>query len=125
MKGTATHDNALALRTTIMPQTPCREPLCPSFSAIRGRCVEHAKAYDAETKRRTIGRALYGKTRWKRTRLVILRRDRYTCAHCLKFGNQVDHIEPLARGGLPYDPNNLQTLCGSCHSRKTAQEVWA
>jgi 5-methylcytosine-specific restriction endonuclease McrA len=31
----------------------------------------------------------------------------------------VDHIVPLARGGTN-DAMNLQTLCGRCHSTKTA-----
>ena len=33
-------------------------------------------------------------------------------------GAHVDHIVPLARGGTN-DAANLQTLCASCHSRKT------
>ncbi|MEZ3117918.1 HNH endonuclease signature motif containing protein [Halobaculum sp. MBLA0147] len=34
----------------------------------------------------------------------------------------VDHITPIADGGHPYDPGNLQTLCSECHSEKTARE---
>jgi 5-methylcytosine-specific restriction enzyme A len=33
-----------------------------------------------------------------------------------------DHIVELQDGGAPFDPANGQALCGSCHSRKTAQE---
>ena len=33
-------------------------------------------------------------------------------------GAHVDHIVPLTRGGTN-DESNLQTLCVSCHSRKT------
>ena len=32
-----------------------------------------------------------------------------------------DHIEELQDGGAALDPNNIQLLCGSCHSAKTAQ----
>jgi 5-methylcytosine-specific restriction protein A len=35
-------------------------------------------------------------------------------------GEVVDHIVPLSRGGT-HDESNLQTLCASCHSRKTVQ----
>lgn len=35
----------------------------------------------------------------------------------------VDHIQPLKAGGSKYDPNNLQTLCRSCHSIKTAEDL--
>ena len=32
---------------------------------------------------------------------------------------EVDHVNPMHRGGDPYDPANLQTLCagsGGCHA---------
>lgn len=35
---------------------------------------------------------------------------------------EVDHITPIADGGHPFDPGNLQTLCEDCHSEKTALE---
>lgn len=35
---------------------------------------------------------------------------------------EVDHIERVADGGHPFDPGNLQTLCGECHTEKTAEE---
>jgi 5-methylcytosine-specific restriction endonuclease McrA len=35
----------------------------------------------------------------------------------------VDHIKGLRDGGAPYDLSNLQTLCGSCHAKKTRIEI--
>jgi 5-methylcytosine-specific restriction endonuclease McrA len=35
---------------------------------------------------------------------------------------EVDHIEPIADGGHPFDPGNLQTLCSRCHREKTGAE---
>ena len=35
---------------------------------------------------------------------------------------EVDHIVPLAAGGAPYDPENLQTLCRPCHFDKTRRD---
>jgi 5-methylcytosine-specific restriction endonuclease McrA len=35
---------------------------------------------------------------------------------------EVDHITPIAEGGHPFDPANLQTLCSACHQEKTAAE---
>lgn len=49
------------------------------------------------------------------------------CAECLKAGKRtratmVDHIVPIKQGGERFAPSNLQSLCWSCHSRKSAQE---
>lgn len=46
------------------------------------------------------------------------------CRICRRQGRiaaamQVDHVHPIDEGGDPYDPTNLQSLCDSCHSRKT------
>lgn len=76
---------------------------------------------------------------WSRTRWMIARRDNWTCVTgCgttgLSFQNNngptsahVDHIVPLAKGGHPSDPRNLQLLCGPCNLAKGAADVapWA
>jgi len=41
---------------------------------------------------------------------------------CGELATQVDHIIPLKWGGAQYDESNCQSLCHSCHSRKTATE---
>lgn len=33
-----------------------------------------------------------------------------------------DHIRELRDGGNPFDPANRMMRCGSCHTRKTAEE---
>lgn len=35
---------------------------------------------------------------------------------------EVDHINPISKGGHPFDERNLQTLCEGCHAEKTARE---
>ena len=35
---------------------------------------------------------------------------------------ECDHIQPLQRGGDPYDLGNLQALCKTCHISKTRRE---
>ncbi|HYY49042.1 MAG TPA: HNH endonuclease [Thermoplasmata archaeon] len=80
---------------------------------------------------------------WANLRLQIIRRDRYRCVRCGRSGRfprrrrgwgepfvpegpriglQVDHIIPLSRGGTN-NPANLQTLCKSCHERKTGRRL--
>jgi 5-methylcytosine-specific restriction protein A len=62
---------------------------------------------------------------WRARRARILIRDANVCTVCglVVSGAEanVDHIIPLDDGGGDNDAN-LQTLCRSCHSRKTIAE---
>ena len=42
---------------------------------------------------------------------------------CDGLATDVDHIIAVRDGGHLFDRRNLQALCRSCHSRKTAGEV--
>lgn len=53
----------------------------------------------------------------------LFRRQRGKCACCrasIKRGYHVDHIHPLARGGSN-DKANLQLLCPTCNTKKSAK----
>jgi 5-methylcytosine-specific restriction protein A len=56
----------------------------------------------------------------------VIRRSGGTCqgAACGRSNVRLfaDHIVELKDGGAPFALSNGQALCGSCHSRKTAQE---
>lgn len=59
---------------------------------------------------------------WRKFRLIVLAR-RPVCECCQRAAaSHVDHIRPIADGGDIYDERNLQCLCHSCHSRKTATQ---
>jgi 5-methylcytosine-specific restriction endonuclease McrA len=63
--------------------------------------------------------------RWPALRLQAKRRDNFKCVQCGAVnGLQVDHIRPvhLCPEGA-YSLSNLQTLCASCHARKTRTDV--
>ncbi len=73
-----------------------------------------------------LGHGLYNSRSWQVVRQHHLSRHPY-CVFCEIYGRktgatEVDHILPVRKGGDPYDPDNLQSLCKSCHSRKTASE---
>ena len=61
--------------------------------------------------------------RWTLVRIQTFERDGWRCCTCGKAGRlECDHIVPLHRGGNPYDPANLQTLCVGCHVAKSRAE---
>jgi 5-methylcytosine-specific restriction protein A len=75
--------------------------------------------------KRTREQEHYKSNRWGLVRKRILVRDAYRCAACSRicYGKaaHVDHIVPLEDGGTD-DDANLQTLCASCHGKKTRCE---
>jgi len=100
--------------------------------AARGSayCGRHAAGRAREyrsTEHRKESARLYRSGQW-----VALRRQQLTtqpfCAACLRAGrytlaSEVDHVVPHRNDErLFFDPLNLQSLCHSCHSEKTALE---
>ena len=59
--------------------------------------------------------------RWVKFRRWHLTRNPM-CRHCGQLATEIDHIQPLAKGGEKYSEGNLQALCKSCHSKKTHAE---
>lgn len=72
----------------------------------------HARGYDSK---------------WAKARAAYLRKHPL-CADCQRRGlivqaTCVDHIKPhLGDKALFWDSSNWQSLCASCHSRKTSKE---
>jgi len=63
----------------------------------------------------------YLSVEWRRFRARILRqRPRCEVAGCGAAARHLDHRVPIRAGGAALDPMNVQALCASCHSRKTA-----
>jgi hypothetical protein len=68
-----------------------------------------------------------GSTRkWRRLRLLILQRDRWTCGYCGQPANTVDHIIPRnqARPGQADHPSNLVAACSDCNSAKGSRRFF-
>lgn len=83
------------------------------------------KTRKEQPRRNQTNRLKYLRAKWANVRKMVLARDHHLCQACkrdgkLKQGNQIDHIIPAEkRPELFYVLDNLQTLCGSCHSAKT------
>ena len=108
---------------------PQGEKYCNKHKA-KGLASEERQRKLAEQRRlqRSGSREERGYTyKWRKLRDRFIAQHPH-CEECLKHGKitlatDVDHIIPH-RGDpkLLYDEGNLQSLCKSCHSRKTAKE---
>jgi 5-methylcytosine-specific restriction protein A len=102
-----------------MPNRPlasCSVPTCPNKAAYRGRCEEHAKRY---AKERPTGTRAMGK-QWREIRDEHLA-NFPKCAVCGGWASEVHHIRARKAGGTDAEAN-LESLCTSCHSKKTISE---
>lgn len=70
---------------------------------------------------------LYNSARWRKIRARQLRREPW-CAECMKRGvfttaTDVDHILPHRGDVMLFFRGPFQSLCHSCHAKKTAMEI--
>jgi 5-methylcytosine-specific restriction enzyme A len=91
---------------------PLGQPWKPKPTAHSGRNKEDSKIYQT--------------ARWRKFRKWYVN-ENPLCVKCAERGltvpvEEVDHIIPIRLGGEQYDWDNLQSLCKSCHSRKSASE---
>jgi 5-methylcytosine-specific restriction enzyme A len=108
--------------------TPCLHPGCPELTTS-GRCDKHGRPKTYAPKQASKG-ATYDH-RWAKVRSAHRKREPL-CRRCEKSGRvrhveEVDHIVPFRGSGyLMLADWNLQSLCRSCHARKSANEgKWA
>lgn len=110
------------------PRKPCAWPGCGRLTFER-HCETHQAAAKVQRRDRDRLRASSGQrgydSNWRKLRLMVLRAEPL-CRACAAEGRvteaeHVDHIVPLSRGGTNHR-ENLQPLCQSCHSRKTATQ---
>src|SRR5581483_906777 len=121
----------------IAPLKICSQPACGKLTAGRF-CIEHqlenhsveaARAYDRHRNANDPSRKLYDGLRWIALAAHV-RREQPLCAACgFRASKDVDH-KIKARDWVAahnnrinsfYDRENLQALCRSCHSAKTAR----
>lgn len=110
------------------PLRPCRHPGCCQLVSD-GFCAAHQpKRSDARSADAKRWHRLYDLPVWRKDiRPMQLVREPW-CRECARHGvatkaTEADHIVPH-RGHLDLflDRANLQSLCHTCHSRKTAAE---
>lgn len=107
------------------PLRPCRHPGCRTLTGS-GYCEAH-KPKDMRTPQRW--RSWYSKPMWtEHLRPEQLLREPF-CRECARRGvrtraTDVDHIiDHKGNWALFCDTGNLESLCHSCHSRKTLADM--
>lgn len=64
----------------------------------------------------------YWSAKWRKTRALHLEANPVCCVvGCASLATHVDHRKARSRGGASFASHNLQSLCHSHHSVKTAQ----
>jgi 5-methylcytosine-specific restriction enzyme A len=115
---------------THRPKRPCSRPGCSALVDVGTQyCDAHRKVkQQAQDSHRGTSSSRGYDADWRRLRETHLSNNPL-CVKCkargfIVAGTDVDHI--IAFDGkddpLRLDPTNLQTLCKSCHSKKTIQE---
>jgi 5-methylcytosine-specific restriction enzyme A len=108
------------------PKRPCAYAGC-SILVYKGFCPKHEKKAALELNKRRGSPASRGYGHeWQKLREQILARDLRLCQQCRREGRawpakDVDHIIAKSKGGSD-DSSNLESLCHTHHSRKTARE---
>lgn len=110
------------------PLRPCRHPGCAVLSRD-GWCPAH-KPRPAARRESAAWNSWYSLPIWTRElRPAQLLREPF-CRECARRGlrvraTDVDHVQDhKGNWTLFISENNLESLCHSCHSRKTMREQW-
>ena len=105
-------------------RTPCSKPGCRALIPVGsgGLCEDCRKAKHRDYNKRQRdqdAQGFYNSGRWRKVRLMKLKQDPL-CEICrpeIVLGTTVHHIKEIKDGGDPYDIDNLQTVCASCHNK--------
>ena len=85
------------------------------------------KKVSNRTRTNNDNRKIYDSSKWRNGVRVLKLKTTPYCEICLENdilteAKEVDHIKPISEGGEPFDIDNLQALCTSCHAKKSAKE---
>ena len=106
---------------------PCLSSGCKDFASNKGYCDKHQSRVKQRDRDRGTAHQRGYDAEWKKHRDQFLL-EHPLCVECRRKGyvmpaTVVDHITPHKGDKvLFWDKNNWQSLCKSCHDRKTATE---
>lgn len=94
----------------------------------RAHDSSYTHKYNTVTRNRSSAKTdqykFYRSRQWQSLRREVLERDHYVCQYCGRPNSRtIDHVKPVE--AFPDDKaniNNLATICGKCHYKKTEFE---
>lgn len=109
------------------PLRPCRHPGCRQLTR-ETYCPQH-KPRKAQRRESAEWHWMYATKDWTEVLRPGQLLSEPFCRECARRGlrvkaTRVDHVKPHRGDWAVFsDPENLQSLCESCHNRKTALEM--
>ena len=98
--------------------------ICPIHGIIDGECAKckskSNKMYDRYKRDKELD-SFYKSSAWRKLRTRFIKANPL-CNICGYPAKIVDHIIEIRDGGAKLDSANLQSLCQTCHNRKTIRE---
>ena len=85
-------------------------PSCGNAHPGKGKCPSCSKSYNRQRNQRAKHTEIWNTVEWKKTRLLVLERDDYTCTRCGKPGFVAHH----EHYDDPFNPDTCSTLCSTC-----------
>lgn len=99
----------------------CKHFGCPTVVYDGLYCEQHQPP--KQYKKRTQSTKLFDTARWKRARKHQLTIEPM-CRRCKReWATEVDHIIPRFKGGEELAQDNLQSLCRTCHEKKSLEDI--
>lgn len=103
----------------------CRVPGCGRVTVRSDgyctECSDAGKNTSIEDRRKKETDPFYYSTEWRRYQKWWLM-THPLCVSCGQSGQMVDHKVPIRDGGAKLNPANTQTMCFTCHNKKTGSE---
>lgn len=95
----------------------CYEQGCRTLVTTGRYCENHKRR---QRNKGSNNKSFYNSQHWKDVKAFCYQRDQGKCTECGKFvyghSAQHHHIVPIReRSDLKLDPNNITTLCPTCH----------
>jgi len=92
---------------------------CPAGDLKQGRCADCRREHERERNVSNPRRRVRNLSKWQRTRELVKRRDGFACVDCGATKQlEIHHKIKLRFVANPYEMENLETLCISCHRKK-------